>query len=241
MHRRHLLAAVAGIAGSSGCLGVSSTDSDGTPESQETPTETPRATDTSTETPTPTESPNSTPTPVSESDFELVTEVVRQPSTDDPGRIRAILTNRSSGTVELAGGDPLPVGQNLNAAEQVDASSPLLLFPDGSDALNEYTGAESGERLTINDAYTNDCWRMSEEVVSTSAGTRLELGSNASIVADYYPLGYPDADCPRGTYEASDEIAITGNLVGAVYTTLEVTVNVSGSLSVTGDLGVSAL
>lgn len=244
-NRRRVLAALAGISVFSGC---SATSEDVPSTATETPrTATPTATQTATgtpsESPTPTATETETAEPpelVSESDFEFLVTVVRQPSSDAPGRVRAGLTNHTDRTLLVTGGDPVPVGFDTNRAEQVDASTPLKLFPQQSDAVNQYMSAESGEPLTVADAVYEGCWIMPDRVIKTAESGGLELTPEASAVADYFPLGVPDADCPNGTYRAYGEMWAESErgYVGRIDTTMEVTVG-DGALSIDGSMSVS--
>lgn len=247
-NRRRVLAAMAGISAFSGC---SATSGDVPSTATETPhTDTPTATHTATgtpsESPTPTATETETAEPpelVSESDFEFLVTVVRQPSRDAPGRVRAGLTNHTDRTLLVTGGDPVPVGFETNRAEQVDASTPLKLFPQQSDAVNQYMSAESGEPLTVADAVYEGCWIMPDRVLQTAEGGAVELTSGASAVADYFPLGVPDDDCPEGTYRAYGEMDAQSEsgTVARIDTKMEITVGTSGKLSVSGSMEVTEL
>lgn len=244
-NRRRVLAAMAGLSAFSGC---SATSEDVPSTATETPrTDTPTATQAATGTPS--EPPTSTATEteaaeppelVSESDFEFLVTVVRQPSSDAPGRVRAGLTNHTDRTLLVTGGDPVPVGFDTNLAEQVDASTPLKLFPQQSDAVNEYSGVDSGESLAISDAVYEECWKMPEFIRQTAEAGGLELTPGASAVADYFPLGVPDAQCPNGTYRAYGEMWAESErgYIGRIDTTMEVTVG-DGALSIDGSMSVS--
>lgn len=247
-NRRRVLVAMAGLSAFSGCSATSG-DASSTatkPPRTETPTPTRSATTTRSEspTPTPTETETSEPaTAVSASDLEFLVTVVRQPSSDAPGRVRAGLTNHTDRTLLVTGGDPVPVGFDTSLAKQVDASTPLKLFPQQSDAVNQYVSAESGEPLTVADAVYEGCWSMPDRVIQTAEGGAVELTSGASAVADYFPLGVPDADCPKGTYRASGEMHAESESgpVASIDTTMQVTVGTRGSLSVSGSMDVSEL
>ncbi|WP_430506492.1 hypothetical protein [Haloparvum sp. PAK95] len=135
------------------------------------------------------------------------------------------------------------MGFDTNRAEQVDASTPLKLFPQQSDAVNEYSGVDSGESLTIGDAVYEECWKMPEFVRQTAEAGGLELTPGATAVADYFPLGVPDADCPYGTYRAYGEMYAKSERgpVGRIDTIMKVTVGTRGTLSVDGSMDVSEL
>ncbi|WP_430505064.1 hypothetical protein [Haloparvum sp. PAK95] len=233
--RRRVLAALAGITTLGGCS--TSSESNPTspkPNSTEIETTTQTRHQTKTDTPTPEEKKKH----LSDSDLEFLVTVVRQPSENSPGRIRAALTNHMNVSLEVTGGDPLPVGKNILDADRIDASSPLMLFPQQSDTKNEYMSADSGDPLSIEDAIYGDCWAMPDNILQTAAGMGLILSPNASVVADYFPLAHPGADCPKGTYRVYGEIAIESENRSQeiVETEMEVAVGKEDLLSVDGTL-----
>lgn len=253
--RRRVLASLAGLGALAGCSardadGPAASATDGRPATatptprptstrRPTPTDSPRPTDSPT--PTDTETPTDTPVPASALDLEFVVTVVRQPTDAAPGRVRASLTNHNDATFEFSGGDPLPVGYDTLDARPVDASASLALFPPESDRVNSYQFHESNEPAAVDDAVYDCCWKLPDSVISTVAGMAVAVSPDASVTADYFPLGYDGDGCPAGTYEAHGEMFARPNgglAVGKVRTTMRVQVARSGSLAASGSLRV---
>lgn len=246
--RRRVLASLAGAAVLAGCTTGdpprtgAGTDTDTTGRN---PTASPSPTSAESTTQTPSESTaRSTPVSLSAADLGFDVTIARQPDDRVPGRIRASLTNLTGRSVALSGGDPLPVGFDTIDTERVDASTPLMLFPQQADATNEYMNADTGEPLTIEDAAHDECWRMPARIVHTAAAMALELSPDADVVADYFPLGYPDAGCPAGTYEAHGDMSVQslvdGEPIGRIQTTMRVKVTQEGTLSVDSSMRVES-
>lgn len=236
--RRHVLASVAGLGGLGGCTSLGARESTGTTTKTDSPdARSPEPTDTDSPTPPDT---SSTPTSSFALDLEFLAVVVRQPSEDAPGRIRASLTNHTDETIVLEGGDPLPGGYGV---EQVDASTPLVLFAEESDRINYYQWRESHEPATIDDAVYDGCWKLPDDIVSTLAGSQVRLPQNTTVAADFFVLGEPEAGCPSGTYEAHGGEMLahpdeTTRPYRAVTTKMQIQVGPSGSFSVEGSVRV---
>lgn len=240
--RRTVLTSLAGVTALGGCSSgptepahsrTRSTDPAGT-------TASPTVRRTSTPTDAPTEPPTDTPTSISASDLEFVVAVVRQPSNETLGQIRASLTNHADGTLELSGGDPLPVGFDTLDARRVDAETPLALFPQQSDAVNDYVDPETGESVTIDDATYDGCWSIPFLFAHTAAGAGVTLPEGTTVAADYFPLAHRDAECPRGTYAAHGQMLVQSMLGWNQYVTteLQVRVDATGTLAVEGSMRV---
>lgn len=251
--RRQLLVALGGLSALGGCSspsGTGRTSSNpvrGSASHDGSPLSATATTSATTRPTTPKEGPSSTFVTTVAADFEFVVAVLRQPSERAPGRLRASLTNHRDAPLAVAGGDPVPISGDI---EQVAASSPLVLFPDLRDSINEYRYVDTHDPASIEDAVRDGCWQLPDAYYMTAAGQGVKLPPGASAVADLFPLGHPDSPCPEGLYESADELTVRAlseprptsdgdsRLWGRIHVTLRIRVAASGSIFVTGDLDV---
>lgn len=238
LKRRKLLAVLAGMGGLAGC------NNDGPAATTEDPSATSTASSTPPESPTPTESPTATrtptPSPVTAEDLEFVGSVVRQPSDSAPGQVRASLTNRAERTLGLIGGLLIPVSGGV-ANGPDDA---LLLYPDQSDAINEYKWTIDGELRTAEDRRSityEDCWRApGDGLVRTALADAADIPPDLTAEADFYPLAAAGADCPEGSYTVGQEITVRST-EQTLRTELTVTIDGDGRLAAEGSLTVDTV
>lgn len=188
LNRRQLLVALGGSSALGGCSAPTSRPAD----------------DASSRT----DAPSSTVASTTVAELEFVVAVLRQPSETAPGRIRASLTNHRDATLGVSGGDPLPISGYV---EEVDASGPLLLFPQQSDSINEYRYDETDVPASMGDAVRDGCWHLPNTYYYTLAGRGLRLPPGASVTGDLFPLGHPDATM-RVRVASSGSIFVTGDL-----------------------------
>jgi len=223
--RRTLLAALAGVTAIAGCSG----DEPSSATESEQPSESPSAT---------TESSTPTPEPIEASELTFVGSVVRQPSSEAPGKVRASLTNRSGGTLHLLGGHLMPVSGGI--ADGPDET--LLLLPDESDRINEYSWTKDGdpieEAVSTQAATYDGCWRApGDGFRRTDLADAAELADEGTVDAEFYPLAAAGADCPNGRYTVREQLSVEGT-GQTVRTQLAVDVGADGRLAAEGSLTV---